>query len=71
MRYLLTDAQGPYKYSRDEVFKGGLKVVTTLDVDTQEAAEVAAANKAAEPTATWRVTRSKWPWWPSIPTTGT
>ena len=47
-RYLLTDPEGPYKYSRDEVFKGGLKVVTTLDVDTQEAAEVAAANKAAE-----------------------
>ncbi len=30
------------------MFKGGLKVVTTLDVNMQEAAEVAAANKEAE-----------------------
>ena len=48
VRYLLTDPEGPYKYSKDEVFKGGLKVVTTLDVNMQEAAEVAAANKEAE-----------------------
>ena len=32
-------------YSSDEVFKGGLTVVTTLDVDTQKAAEEAADAK--------------------------
>ena len=56
---------------KDEVFKGGLKVVTTLDVNTQEAAEVAAANKEPpKPTTTWKAIPSRCPWWPSIPTTG-
>lgn len=32
-------------YSSDEVFKGGLNVITTLDVDTQKAAEEAADAK--------------------------
>lgn len=45
VRYLLTDTNGKYKYSRDEVLKGGLTVTTTLDVSTQEAAEEAAAKK--------------------------
>ncbi len=48
VRYLLTDPDGKYKYSRDEILKGGLSVVTTLDVSMQEAAEVAAANKEAQ-----------------------
>ena len=48
VRYLLTDPDGEYKYSRDEVLKGGLSVVTTLDVSMQEAAEVAAANKESQ-----------------------
>ena len=48
VRYLLTDENGKYQYSRDEILKGGLSVVTTLDVKTQEAAEVAAANKETQ-----------------------
>lgn len=46
VRDLLTDPDGKYAYSRDEVFKGGLTVITTLDVDAQKAAEEAAERKA-------------------------
>lgn len=35
-------------YSSDEVFKGGLKVITTLDVNTQNAAEQAADEKLSD-----------------------
>ena len=35
------------EYSVEEVFKGGLKVITTLDVDTQEKAEEAANSQIA------------------------
>ena len=47
VRETLTDADGKYKYSTNEVFKGGLKVVTTIDPTTQQAAEAAAAAKEA------------------------
>ena len=45
VRDQLTDANGKYAYSKDELFKGGLKVYTTLDVSMQEAAEAAAREK--------------------------
>lgn len=45
MRDQLTNANGKYAYSKDELFKGGLKVYTTLDVSMQEAAEAAAREK--------------------------
>ena len=45
VRDQLTNANGKYAYSKDELFKGGLKVYTTLDVSIQEAAEAAARKK--------------------------
>ncbi len=45
VRDQLTSASGKYAYSRDEIFKGGLTVYTTLDVEVQQAAEAAAAAK--------------------------
>lgn len=45
VRDQLTNANGKYAYSKDELFKGGLKVYTTLDVSMQEAAEAAARKK--------------------------
>ena len=45
VRDQLTSASGKYAYSRDEIFKGGLSVYTTLDVDVQKAAEAAAKEK--------------------------
>lgn len=45
VRNQLTDADGRYAYSTAEVFKGGLTIVTTLDLDVQQAAEDAAAWK--------------------------
>lgn len=45
VRNQLTDADGRYAYSTAEVFKGGLSIVTTLDVSVQQAAEEAAAWK--------------------------
>lgn len=45
VRDQLTNANGKYAYSKDELFKGGLKVYTTLDVSMQEAAEAAAREK--------------------------
>ena len=41
VRDLLMDPDGDYRYSEDEIFKGGLTIQTTLDVDSQEAAEAA------------------------------
>ena len=45
VRETLTDEDGKYRYSTNEVFKGGLKVITTIDPSTQEAAEEAADKK--------------------------
>ena len=45
VRDQLTSSTGKYAYSKDELFKGGLKVYTTLDVSAQEAAEAAARKK--------------------------
>lgn len=45
VRDLLTDPDGPYKYSVNEVFKGGLRVITTIDPSMQQKAEAAAAAK--------------------------
>ena len=39
------DPDGDYRYSEDEIFKGGLTIQTTLDVDSQEAAEAAIKEK--------------------------
>ncbi len=41
----LQDVNGKYKYSDSEVRSGGLTIVTTLDVATQEAAEAAIREK--------------------------
>lgn len=40
-----------YSYTSDELFQGGLTVVTTLDPDMQDAAEAAAADKLAHSNA--------------------
>ncbi|WP_195302480.1 transglycosylase domain-containing protein, partial [Eggerthella lenta] len=45
VRDLLMDPDGDYRYSDDELFKGGLTIQTTLDVDSQEAAEAAIKEK--------------------------
>lgn len=45
VRNLLMDENGRYAYSVNEIFKGGLTVVTTLDIPTQKACENAAENK--------------------------
>ena len=45
VRDLLMDPDGDYRYSDDELFKGGLTLQTTLDVDSQEAAEAAIKEK--------------------------
>lgn len=45
VRDLLTDPDGPYKYSVNEVFKGGLRITTTLDLTMQQQAEAAVAAK--------------------------
>ena len=48
VRNQLSDAEGKYAYSTAEIFKGGLTVYTTLDVEAQKAAEAAAEEKIAE-----------------------
>ena len=48
MRNQLTNPEGKYAYSTSELFKGGLKVITTLDIEAQTAAEEAAAEKEEE-----------------------
>ena len=45
VRDLLMDEDGDYRYSEDEIFRGGLTIQTTLDVSTQEAAEAAIREK--------------------------
>ncbi len=48
VRNQLLNKDGKYAYSAADVFKGGMKIVTTLDVNDQAAAEEAAAEKAEE-----------------------
>ena len=48
VRNQLTDPDGKYAYSTSELFKGGLKVYTTLDVEVQQAADEAARAKEEE-----------------------
>ena len=45
VRELLLDEDGEYQYSTAEIFKGGLTIVTTLDVETQQLAEAACEAK--------------------------
>lgn len=45
VKTILTDENGDYRYSEDEIFKGGLTIKTTLDVSTQEEAEAAIREK--------------------------
>lgn len=45
VKTILTDEDGDYRYSEDEIFKGGLTIKTTLDVSTQEEAEAAIREK--------------------------
>ncbi|OUO87126.1 glycosyl transferase [Gordonibacter sp. An230] len=45
VKSLLTDPDGPYRYSSKEVGGGGLTIVTTLDPAVQEQAEAAVAAK--------------------------
>ncbi len=45
VRDLLTDADGKYAYTTNEVFRGGLTVITTLDTTMQDYAEEAAETK--------------------------
>lgn len=47
VRYLLTDPEGPFRYSDDEILMGGYTVVTTLDTMLQQEAETAIADKEA------------------------
>lgn len=42
------------KYSESEVFKGGLTVTTTLDVNAQNLAEAAARDRRPRSTTTWK-----------------
>lgn len=45
VRNQLMNEDGKYAFSTADIFKGGLKIVTTLDVDDQKAAEQAAEDK--------------------------
>ncbi|MEA5019946.1 MAG: transglycosylase domain-containing protein [Gordonibacter sp.] len=45
VRYVLTDPNGPYNFTEEEILKGGYRVVTTLDTTLQGEAETAVANK--------------------------
>ena len=45
VRSVLTDPEGPYKYSLNEVAGGGWTIITTLDPTMQQQAEVAVADK--------------------------
>lgn len=48
VRNQLLNEEGKYAFSTAELFKGGLKIITTLDVNDQKAAEEACAKKAKE-----------------------
>ncbi|MCI9130170.1 MAG: penicillin-binding protein [Eggerthellaceae bacterium] len=48
VRNQLMNQNGKYAFSTADLFEGGLKIVTTLDVNDQQAAEAAAAEKEEE-----------------------
>lgn len=48
VRNQLMNQDGKYAFSTADLFAGGLKIITTLDVPDQEAAEAAAAEKEEE-----------------------
>lgn len=48
VRNQLLNANGKYAFSTAELFKGGLSIITTLDVEDQQAAEEACAEKAKQ-----------------------
>ncbi len=48
VRNQLLNEDGKYAFNTAELFKGGLKIVTTLDVDDQKDAEQAALDKEAQ-----------------------
>lgn len=48
VRNQLLNEEGKYAFSTAELFKGGLNIVTTLDVEDQKAAEAACEKKAKE-----------------------
>ncbi len=48
VRNQLLSQNGKYAFSVADLFAGGLEIVTTLDIDCQEAADIAAANKEEE-----------------------
>ncbi len=43
--YVRNQLDGKYEFSKEDLFEGGMKVYTTLDVNAQQAAEEAAADK--------------------------
>lgn len=45
VRSVLTDPEGPYRYSLNEVSGGGWTIITTLDLTMQQQAEAAVADK--------------------------
>ncbi len=55
VRNQLTNPNGKYAYSTSELFKGGLTIYTTLDVEVQQAAEEAAEKKEEEAGAPFEV----------------
>ena len=48
VRNQLLNEEGKYAFSTAELFKGGLKIITTLDVNDQKAAEEACEKKAKQ-----------------------
>ena len=48
VRNQLLNTDGKYAFSTAELFKGGLNIVTTLNIEDQQAAEEACAEKAAQ-----------------------
>ncbi len=48
VRNQLMNQEGKYAFSTADLFAGGLKIITTLDVNDQQAAEAAAAEKEEE-----------------------
>ncbi len=54
VRNQLLSSEG-YSFSTSEIFEGGWNIYTTLDVDVQNDAEIAAANKVAEEGSSYEV----------------
>lgn len=55
VRNQLLNEDGKYAFSTAELFKGGLDIVTTLDIEDQQAAEEACHNKAKQAGAIFEV----------------